>query len=220
MSQSYLDIAATPRVKAAQEANGSRAAVERFAGHDMGNNRLTDEEREFIATRDSLYIATVSDTGWPYVQHRGGPPGFLKVLDDKTLGFVDFRGNRQYVTLGNATADDRAALILMDYAKRRRLKIYARIEPRDLSADLALAKRLALPGYRARPERAFLLHVEAFSWNCPQHITPRFTLAELEEVIEPLRRELAALAAENEKLRARLSLMEQASEKSHKQSVA
>jgi uncharacterized protein len=205
MSQSYLDIAVTPSVKAAQEANGSRVALARFADADPGDNRLTADERDFIATRDSFYIATVSETGWPYVQHRGGPPGFLKVLDDKTLGFLDFRGNRQYVTLGNATANDRAALILMDYPHRRRLKIYARIEPRDLSADPALAEALAVPGYRARPERAILLHVEAFAWNCPQHITPRFTIAELKETLAPLRQQLAALGAENEQLRQRLA---------------
>jgi len=204
MSQAFLDIATTPTVKAAQEAKGSRAAIERLAGYDGSDNRLTDEERAFIATLDSFYIATVSETGWPYVQHRGGPKGFLKVLDDTTLGFLDFRGNRQYVTLGNTRANDRAALILMDYANRRRLKIYAHIEPRELSADPALAERLALPGYRARPEQAFLLHVEAFSWNCPQHITPRFTMAEIEETLDPLQARLKALTAENEALHARL----------------
>lgn len=212
MSHSYLEIASTPSVKAAQEAHGSRAAIERFAQDDAGASQLTEDERDFIAARDSFYMATVSETGWPYVQHRGGPKGFLKVLDDKTLGFLDFRGNRQYVTLGNAAANDRVALILMDYAHRRRLKIYARIEPRDLAADPALAEQLALPGYRARPEHAFLLHVEAFSWNCPQHITPRFTLAEVEEMLDPVRAQLKALAAENEALRTRLAQAEHRAE--------
>jgi predicted pyridoxine 5'-phosphate oxidase superfamily flavin-nucleotide-binding protein len=120
-------------------------------------------------------MATVSESGWPYVQHRGGPAGFLHVIDDTTLAFADFRGNRQYISLGNVTANGRVALLVMDYLNRRRLKIYARIEVKDLKTDPELAKILALQGYRAKPERAFLLHVEAFDWNCPQHITPRFS---------------------------------------------
>jgi predicted pyridoxine 5'-phosphate oxidase superfamily flavin-nucleotide-binding protein len=203
MSYGFLDIAATPAVKAAQAANGSRAAWEKFHG-DRTFDRFTDDERGFIAARDSFYMATVSETGWPYVQHRGGPPGFLKVLDDRTLGFADFRGNRQYISLGNAAANDRAALILMDYPNRSRLKIYARIEPRDLAADPELAARLVPAGYRAVPERALLLHLEAFDWNCPQHITPRFTAREIEAAMAPMRERLAALEAENAALKAGL----------------
>jgi predicted pyridoxine 5'-phosphate oxidase superfamily flavin-nucleotide-binding protein len=188
----FLDIASTPSVVAAQVANGSREMWDQVDS-DRTFDRFTDDERTFIAARDSFYMASVSETGWPYVQHRGGPPGFLKVLDDKTLGFADFRGNRQYISLGNTAADDRVALILVDYPNRARLKILAHLETRAL-ADVP---ELALPGYKAKPERAFVLHLETFDWNCPQHITPRFTAAEL----EPLRARIAELEAENAALR-------------------
>jgi len=200
----FLDIATTPSVKAAQAANGARAMWEAFDG-DRAFDRLGEAEAAFIAERDSFYMATVSETGWPYVQHRGGPPGFLKVLDERTLAFADFRGNRQYISLGNAAANDRAALILMDYPNRRRMKIYARLEPRDLAADPELASRLTLDGYRAKPERAMLLHLEAFDWNCPQHITPRFTAAQINVATAPMRERLAELETENRDLRARLA---------------
>jgi uncharacterized protein len=204
MPYDFLDIASTPSVIAAQTDNGSRTKWERFAA-DRSFEGLTPDETAFIATRDSFYMATVSETGWPYVQHRGGPPGFLKVLGERTLAFADFRGNRQYISLGNISANDRAALILMDYPHRARLKIYARVEIKDLMAEPELAEKVSLPGYRARPERAFLLHVEAFDWNCPQHITPRFTEAEIEAAIQPVRARLATLEAENRALRARLA---------------
>ena len=204
MGRRYFDIAATPSVVEAQIANGSRGM---YAGmeDDPSPVEISADVADFIAGRDSFYMATVSETGWPYVQHRGGPPGFLKVLDATTVGFADFRGNRQYISLGNASANNRAALILMDYPHRRRLKIYARIEARDLKTDPELARQLALPGYRALPERAILLHVEAFDRNCPQHITPRFTNGEIEAAIEPMRLHLAALEAENQALRAQLA---------------
>ena len=128
------------------------------------------------------------------------------MLDDKTLAFADFRGNRQYISVGNAGANDRAALILMDYPNRRRLKIYAHIEVKDLSTDPALAEKLALPGYKAKPERAVLLHLEAFDWNCPQHITPRFTEQELDAALAPVRARLEQLEAENKTLRDSLGI--------------
>lgn len=200
MAYGFLDIAATPSVKAAQQANGARALWANFEG-DRSFDGFTESEAEFIAERDSFYMATVSERGWPYVQHRGGPPGFLAVLDDRTLAFADFRGNRQYISIGNFAADDRVALILMDYVERRRLKIFAHAEARDLAADPGLASRLATPGYRGKPERAIILRLEAFDWNCPQHITPRFTAAEL----EPLRARLVELEGENSALRAKLA---------------
>jgi hypothetical protein len=123
-------------------------------------------------------MATLAENGWPSVQHRGGPPGFLHVLDDRTLGFADFRGNRQYISVGNLSADDRAALILADYPNRQRLKILGHVELKDLKGDGELSGKLALPGYRAKVERAMLVHLETFDWNRPQHITPRFTQAE------------------------------------------
>jgi uncharacterized protein len=203
MPYKFLDITATPSVRAAQAANGSRDIWEHFKGHRVFD-RFTDSEAGFIAARDSFYIATVSESGWPYVQHRGGPPGFLKVLDEKTLGFADFRGNRQYISLGNIAADDRVALILVDYPNRARLKILAHMEARDLTAEPELAAHLALPGYRAKLERAFLLHLETFDWNCPQHITPRFTMADIEPAVSALQTRIAELEAENEALRATL----------------
>ena len=202
MTSAFLDIAATPRVKEAQRANGVR--FDAGAGVRKGD-RFTAAETGFIAQRDSFYIATVSESGWPYVQHRGGPPGFLRVLDERTLGFADFRGNRQYVTLGNLAANDRAALLLMDYPRRRRLKIYARIEPCDLAGDRDLAEKLVLPGYKAKLERGFRLHLAAFDWNCAQHITPRFSAAELELALAPLRARLAQLEEDNRALRERLA---------------
>jgi predicted pyridoxine 5'-phosphate oxidase superfamily flavin-nucleotide-binding protein len=201
MAYRYLDLASTPSVKAAQLANGSAAMWADLQGR-RESNRLTEAETQFIAARDSFYMATVSEDGWPYVQHRGGPPGFLHVLDDTTLAFADFRGNRQYISLGNLSANDRASLFLMDYPHRRRLKIYAHIEAKDLSADPDLAAKLAAPGYKGRPERAFLVHVAAFDWNCPQHITPRFTEAELDTILEPVRLRIERLEAENASLRA------------------
>ncbi len=201
MSYGFLDIASTPSVKAAQAANGAGPYWDRFEG-DRRFDRFTEAEAGFIAARDSFYLATVSETGWPYVQHRGGPAGFLRLVDERTLAFADYRGNRQYISLGNLAADDRAALILMDYPGRRRLKIYAHVEARGLADDPALTAALAVPGYRAVAERAFLLHLESFDWNCPQHITPRFTEAEIAEAVQTLHRRIRELEAETAALRA------------------
>jgi predicted pyridoxine 5'-phosphate oxidase superfamily flavin-nucleotide-binding protein len=204
MTYGFLDIAATPSVKAAQAANGAAALWSDFAG-DRAFDRFSENEIAFIAARDSFYMATVSETGWPYVQHRGGPAGFLKVLDDRTLGMADFRGNRQYISVGNLTADDRIALILVDYPRRARLKILAHAEIRNLADDPELAERLAVPGYRAKVERALILRLEAFDWNCAQHITPRFTQPEITEAVAPLQERLEALEAENAALRAEMA---------------
>jgi uncharacterized protein len=173
---------------------------ENFKGH-REFDRFTGDEVAFIAERDSFYVATVSESGWPYVQHRGGPAGFVKVLDDKTLAFPDFRGNLQYISLGNVAADDRVALIMVDYPRRARLKILAHMEARDLAADPALAARLSLSGYRAKVERAFVLHLETFDWNCPQHITPRYTEADIAVAVTSLTDRIAELEAENKALR-------------------
>jgi uncharacterized protein len=204
MAYDYLDIATTPGVRAVQEASGSDEFWANFKG-DRPSDRFTRGAAAFIAERDSLYIATVSESGWPYLQHRGGPPGFICILDDRTLAIPDFRGNRQYISTGNLVANDRAALILMDYPNRRRLKIYAHIEARDLGANPELAAKLTLPGYRAKVERGLVIHLVAFDWNCPQHITPRFSEAELAPALAPLRARLEALEAENQALRAKLA---------------
>ncbi|MDO8324115.1 MAG: pyridoxamine 5'-phosphate oxidase family protein [Phenylobacterium sp.] len=200
MAYDYLDRLATPSVQAAQAANGARKIWERFEG-ERTSDRFTENEAAFISERDGFYLASVSESGWPYVQHRGGPRGFLRVLDETTLGFADYRGNRQYISLGNVAADDRVALILMDYPNQARLKILAHMEVRDLAADPELAARLTDPSYKGRPERAFVLKLEAFDWNCPQHITRRFTGPEIEMVLGPMRERLEALEAENAALR-------------------
>ncbi len=204
MPYGFLDIATTPSVHAAQVANGSAGLYDNVGAHRTFD-RFGPAERAFIAARDSFYMASVSETGWPYVQHRGGPAGFLKMIDETTLAFADFRGNRQYISLGNTSVHDRVALILMYYPARRRLKLYARIEARDLAAAPALAEALALPGYRGIPERAFVLKLEAFDWNCPQHLTPRFTEHEIAEAVAPMRARLAELEAENKVLRDRIA---------------
>ena len=200
MGYGFLDIATTPSVKAAQAANASADYWSAFQGN-RSFDRFTETEATFIESRDSFYMASVSETGWPYVQHRGGPPGFLRMLDDRTVAFTDYRGNRQYISLGNLTADDRVALILMDYPGRRRLKIYGHVEARSLVDNPALAERLATPGYKAKAERALLVHLEAFDWNCPQHITPRFSEAELADALAPMRRHIEELETENNLLR-------------------
>jgi uncharacterized protein len=207
MRYDYMAIAATPAVQAAQALNGSRGIWESLPG-DRRSDRFTAAEASFIAARDSFYMATVSETGWPYLQHRGGPPGFLRMLDDTTLGCADFRGNRQYISLGNLAANDRSALFLMDYPNRRRLKIYAHATTVDLSDDPDLAAALALPGSKAKVERGLVFRLAAFDWNCPQHITPRFTEAEIDSALAPVRAEMARLEAENETLRRKLASIE------------
>jgi len=197
MGHKFAEIAFTPNVKKAQEENGSRRSYQRMEGGDTRNDRLGDSEVAFIAERDTLYLATVSETGWPYIQHRGGPPGFIRVLDDKTVGFADFRGNRQYISVGNLANDDRVSLILMDYPNRARLKILGRARIVGKS-DETLLQQLNLPDYRAVIERGFVITVEAFDWNCPQHITPRFTLTEIEETTTPLRARIIELESKIE----------------------
>ena len=175
-------------------------------GGDRTFDRFTAGEAAFIAARDSFYLATISESGWPYVQHRGGPPGFLKLLDDTTLAFADYRGNRQYISLGNVRADDRVCLILVDYPHKARLKILAHMRAEDLAESPDLAGRLLDTDYGAKAERAFVLRLETFDWNCPQHIRPRYTTDEIDRAIAPLRYRLEALEQENARLAAQLRL--------------
>lgn len=194
MSRPFADISFTPHVQAAQERYGSRAQMSRLqSSGETGFTGLTEAEASFLGARDGFYQATVSETGWPYVQFRGGPAGFLRVLDEKTIGYADFRGNRQYLSVGNMTGNDRVALILMDYASRRRLKLWARAEILHHEDAPEVLERLQLPDYRARVERAVVLRVEATDWNCPQHITPRFTEADIDAAVAPLRDRLRYL---------------------------
>lgn len=206
MAYTYLDIAGTPSVRAAQEAMGTDHL---WVGRELhrDSKRFTPRETQFVAERDSFYMASVSETGWPYVQFRGGPPGFLKVIDDRTLAFADYSGNRQYISLGNFAADARAALILVDYPRRARMKMYARVETVAPDANPTLTAQVTVSAYKAKIERVFLLRLEAFDWNCPQHITPRFTEAQIEEATRSLRERLAQLESENEALRNRSDQM-------------
>ncbi|RYX88277.1 MAG: pyridoxamine 5-phosphate oxidase [Comamonadaceae bacterium] len=205
MTYGFLDIAITPSVKSAQATMGADRLWDGFTGH-REFDRFTVNEAGFISERDSFYMASVSETGWPYVQHRGGPRGFLKMIDDRTLAFADYRGNRQYISTGNLAADDRACLFLMDYAGRARLKIYAHVEAVALDADAALTDAVTVPGYKGRPERIFRVRLESFDWNCPQHITPRFTEQEVTQATGALRERLEAQQSEIAELRARLAV--------------
>ncbi|WP_404359414.1 pyridoxamine 5'-phosphate oxidase family protein [Methylotuvimicrobium sp. KM1] len=200
MSYGFLDIAMTPSVRAVQRESGADALWSNFKGH-RAFDRFTENEAAFIADRDSFFLATVSETGWPYVQHRGGPRGFLKLVDDRTLAFADYRGNRQYISVGNAKAENRACLLLMDYARRARLKMYVHVEIIALDTDPALTRLVTVPSYKAKIERIFRMRLENYDWNCPQHITPRFTEQEIAEAIRPLRERLEVLETVNNELR-------------------
>jgi hypothetical protein len=214
MSYGFLDIAITPSIRAVQQQMGADEIWTDFRGH-REFDRFSAAEAAFIEQRDSFYIATLSETGWPYVQHRGGPRGFLKLIDEKTLAFADYRGNRQYISTGNLAADNRACLILMDYPNRARMKIYARVDIVALDEDPALAARVTIEGYKASPERVFLLHLEAFDWNCAQHIKPRFTEQEIDQALQPIRSRVEALETENAALAARLRQHEEDVDPSH-----
>ena len=202
MARAFANLSFTPAVRAVQARYGSDQSYAKFLEPDAdGGDRLGPDEAAFIAAMDGFFQATVSETGWPYVQFRGGRPGFLKVLDETTIAYADFRGNRQYLSAGNLSADDRIALILVDYPNRRRLKIWGRARLVAAEDDPDLLETLSDPTYRAKPERAVVISIEAFDWNCPQHIPQRMTLEELETQLAPVREELAALRAENRKLR-------------------
>ena len=196
MSHRYAEIAFTPTVKKTQEEQGSRSAYARMeSGPDTRNHRLGAAEAQFITARNSFYMATVSETGWPYIQHRGGPTGFVRVLDDATIGFADFRGNRQYISVGNLITDDRVSLFFMDYPNKTRLKLFGRAKIVGLDEEAKLS-RLEIADYRARVERGFLIEVEGFDWNCPQHIVERYTLEEVNAMTAPLAARIAELESQ------------------------
>jgi predicted pyridoxine 5'-phosphate oxidase superfamily flavin-nucleotide-binding protein len=181
MPHQFAEVTFTEGVKAAQEQYGSRARLERFTSMAGPNDYLSEREAGFIAERDTFYMATVNEDGWPYVQHRGGPPGFLRTLDPKRLAYADFRGNTQLISVGNVSSNDRVSLILMDYPNRRRLKIlgHMRVENADAVSPEDIAT-VELPEYGAQVERIVYIDVVAFDWNCPQHITRRYTREEFE----------------------------------------
>jgi uncharacterized protein len=194
------DVAFTSSVKEAQTRLGSRALYRRVEEGEGWETLVTDELAEFIVERDSFYLATASKEGQPYIQHRGGPKGFLRVIDERTLGFVDLAGNKQYVTVGNLDENDRAFIFLMDYERRRRIKIWGRA--RVVEGDAALRAKLMPTGSKARAERVVLFDVVAWDVNCPQHIPIKVDAVAAARTIESLERRIAALEAENADLRA------------------
>lgn len=206
MPRAFAELAFTPRVRAEQERHGSAASYGKFlAGDVRQGDRLGQNEADFLRARDGFYQATVSSSGWPYVQFRGGAPGFLKVLDEHTLAYADFRGNRQYLSVGNLRDNDRIALIAIDYANSRRLKLWGRVRLVEADEDPALMAQLHDPDYPAEAERAFVIHVEAVDWNCRQHIPERLSAEEWGARHGALQDELHLLRVENARLQARLN---------------
>jgi uncharacterized protein len=192
------DVAFTPSVKRVQERKGSRAAYRRREEKGGWRNTVTPDLAAFLAERDSFYLATASAEGQPYIQHRGGPKGFLRVLDATTLGFADYRGNKQYITTGNLAENDRAYIFLMDYAHRRRVKIWGRAR---VTEDKEIIARLMPEGYAAQPEQAVLFTIAAWDTNCNQHIPQKFAAEDVAVAAETWRRRIAELEAENARLR-------------------
>ncbi len=201
MAYTYGSLVFTPAIKALQERYGSRRQYARREASGFQQEGLGPSEVEFLAECDSFYMASTGATGWPYVQHRGGPTGFLKVIDGQTLAFADFRGNKQYITTGNLATDDRVALILVDYPRQARLKILGHAKILEGNEAKDWIAKVSDPGYDAVVERVFVLHVDAFDWNCQQHITPRFTEEQIRGVLAPIEEQMKALQQENEELR-------------------
>lgn len=179
MNKNFTKLAFTESVKKQQEHYGTRSAYERMEASG-DRYQLTVQEASFIHSRDSFYMATVGENGWPYVQHRGGPKGFLKVIDSETIAYADFRGNGQYISTGNLQTSNKAALLLMDYPSKQRLKVWVEISIQDAKDNNELMRQFEMPEYKARIERLVTLKVQAYDWNCPQHITPRYTIEEIE----------------------------------------
>ncbi len=201
MTDNFTELAFTDSVKALQEKYGSRTAYQRMEQGGKFRNQLTWQEQGYIKNRDSFYLASVGENGWPYMQFRGGPKGFLKVVGDNTLAFADFRGNGQYISTGNFNATKKTVLFLMDYPKKQRLKIWAEAEILDPAEHPELAEQVILPDYEAKVERIIVFKVQAFDWNCPQHITPRYTEDEIKDSQQELMNRIAELETENKNLR-------------------
>jgi uncharacterized protein len=212
MPHTFGSLVFTPAVRALQERYGSRRQYARFENSDSSSGRLGPEESQFIGERDTFYMATVGSTGWPYIQHRGGPRGFLKVIDDSTLAFADFRGNKQYISTGNLTTDNRVAIIFVDYPRQLRLKILGRVEIFEGEQAKDWITKVRDPEYKAVAERVYVIRVEALDWNCQQHIIPRYTAEEIREALAPAEKRMQELEDENERLREELT---QVSKKNH-----
>ena len=194
----------TPIVKELQERYGSRHGYERYTSAATGEDAFSEFEIDFLSRRDSFYMATVGSTGWPYVQHRGGPAGFVKVLDPQTIAFADYRGNKQYVSTGNLSTDDRVAMIFVDYPNQARMKILGRVKIIDRE-HAGKTDQFQPEDPKTPIERIFVIHVEAFDWNCPKHITPRYTAEEIRAVLAPFEIRMQKLEEENERLRRQIA---------------
>jgi len=205
MPRAFAEISFTPTVRDIQSQQGSADGYAKFLEPEADRgDKIGPAEAEFISRMDGFFQASVSNAGWPYVQFRGGPKGFVKVLDEKTIAYADFRGNRQYLSAGNLTDNERVSLILVDYPNRRRLKVWGRAQLIAAQDDPDLLERLHDKSYRAVPERAVIIAIEALDWNCPAHIPQRMTLEELEPVLAALRDENARLKTHNNELLAAL----------------
>ncbi len=205
MAYPFGSLVFTPVVKALQERYGSRRSYAKREESRVPQDALGPDEEGFLAECDSFYMASVGETGWPYVQHRGGPRGFLKVLDEHTIGFVDFRGNKQYISTGNLMANDKVALILVDYPRQARLKILGHVQIFEGANAKEWIEKLHESGEATPIERVFIIHVDAFDWNCQQHITRRFTEEQIRNALDPLEKRMEQLVTENEKLRAEIA---------------
>ena len=204
MTKSFGSLVFTPVVKALQERYGSRRQYARMEQLGYAPQGLGPDEKEYLSETDTFYMASLGQTGWPYVQHRGGPKGFLKVIDNNTLAFADFRGNKQYINTGNLMTDNRVALILVDYPRQLRLKILGRVEIFEGEKAKDWLARVRDPDYKAVTERVYVIRIEAFDWNCQQHITPRFTVEEIRTVLQPIEEQMQKLHQQNKELRQKL----------------
>ncbi len=202
MTHIVSDIAFTPAVKAAQQLRGSRDSYARMEQRGGWQHIVTPELSAFIAQRDSFYLGTASNDGQPYIQHRGGPKGFLKVIDEKTLGFADFVGNAQYISIGNLDENNKAFIFLMDYPNQSRIKIWGTAE--IIEGNDTLLQQMTVDNYRGKPQRTVLFHVQAWDSNCPQHIRPRFTEEEFSPVVSAYRKRIEELERENQRLLVRV----------------
>lgn len=207
MAKNFAELAFTDAVKKMQERLGSRSSYARLE-KDTYVDGLTENEIDFIAQRDSFYMATIGENGYPYIQHRGGPKGFVKVLDANRIGFIDFRGNMQYVSVGNIATHNNVSLIMVDYPARARIKILAKAHIVELKDDPALYDLLDLDEYKFRPERMMVLDIEAYDWNCPQHITPRYTVEDIKEIFASQLGHITQLEEEIKTLKATIKKQE------------
>jgi predicted pyridoxine 5'-phosphate oxidase superfamily flavin-nucleotide-binding protein len=205
MAKNFAEIAFTDAVKELQEQHGSRKSYERMEKFSVIDG-LTENEISFIENQNSFYLASIGVKEFPYIQHRGGPKGFLKVLDSKRLGFIDFIGNKQYVSVGNMATNNNVSLIMIDYPTKTRLKIFAKAEVIELKDNPELYEQLNLDDYKFRPERMMVFNIEAYDWNCPQHITPRYTTEEIEKAFLPQQEYITSLEEEIKELKEKIKL--------------